>query len=94
MQLEVFFDEGNIILEAHDLEFSGRGEIPLKGKGEERVEFHAPISTCQIVMSVAEEYATWGSVYPRINVDQVMMNIDEQLITVSAFGDLPLYKSH
>lgn len=62
-----------MVLEAHDLEFSGRGEIPLKGEGEERVEFHAPMSTCQIVMSIGEEYASWGSFYPRINVEQVMM---------------------
>jgi hypothetical protein len=45
-------------------------------------------------MTLGEEYSEWGSVYPRVNVDQVLMQIEEQFIVVSAFGNLPLYKSH
>ena len=45
-------------------------------------------------MSLGEEYAPWGSLYPRINIDDVKFAIDQNLVVVSAFGDLPLYKAH
>jgi hypothetical protein len=79
----------------HDLEFTGNSLIEDPStKTQEKIEFRAPISTCQIVMSLGEEYATWGSLYPRINIDQVQLQVEDSLISVSAFGDLPLYKSH
>jgi hypothetical protein len=63
-------DEGQVVLELHELEFSGSSRIkdPETNK-QERIEFTAPISTCQIVMTLGEEYASWGSLYPRVNVD-------------------------
>lgn len=60
----------------------------------EVVAFHAPLSTCQIVVSLGEEYASWGSLYPRFNIEQVLFQVDESLLTVSAAGELPLYQSH
>jgi len=45
-------------------------------------------------MSLGEEYASWGSLYPRLNIEQVNFQVQDNLIIVSAFGDLPLYKSH
>lgn len=70
LKLEMMVDEGQILLEMHDLEFSGNGLIEdPKTKNKERIEFTAPISTCQILLSLGEEYASWGSLYPRINVD-------------------------
>lgn len=67
---ETFFDEGQIVFEAHDLEFQGQGMIRDPETGAiEVLGMHAPLSTCQIVLSLGEEYATWGSLYPRINVD-------------------------
>lgn len=95
LQLELFFDEGQLILEGHDLEFTGSGSIEdPTTKAVEKIEFTAPISTCQILMSIGEEYASWGSVYPRFNIEQTQFVIDETLVIVSAFGELPLYKSH
>lgn len=35
----------------------------------EIITLHAPLSTCQIVVSLGEEYASWGSLYPRFNID-------------------------
>lgn len=92
---ETIFDDSQIIIEGHELEFQGTGLITDPSTGAvEKIGFHAPMSTCQIVMSLGEEYASWGLLYPRFNIDQVLFQIDESLITVSAFGDLPLYKSH
>jgi len=92
---ETIFDDNQIILESHELEFTGKGKIIDSSTGaEEQIVFHAPMSTCQIVLSLGEEYASWGSLYPRFNVDQVLFQIDNSLITVSAYGDLPLYQSH
>lgn len=63
-------DEGQIILEMHDLEFSGSSMIQdPRSNLKERVEFTAPIGTCQIVLSLGEEYSSWGSLYPRVNID-------------------------
>lgn len=95
LNLEMMVDEGQILLEMHDLEFSGNSMIEdPKTKSKERIEFTAPISTCQIVLSLGEEYASWGSLYPRLNIDEVALQVQDDLIVVSAFGDLPLYKSH
>lgn len=70
LQLESFFDENTIILEGHELEFSGSGQIrDPETKAIEKIEFHAPMSTCQIILSLGEEYATNGNSYPRINID-------------------------
>lgn len=88
-------DEGQILLEMHDLYFVGKGMIEdPKTKAKESIDFNAAISTCQVLLSLGEEYATWGSLYPKINVDQVTFQVQEDLIKVSASGSLPLYKSH
>ncbi len=92
---ETFFDESQIVLEGHDLEFQGRGMIQdPETQALEIVAFHAPMSTCQIVVSLSEQYESWGSLYPRFNIDQVHFSLDENLLSVSTFGELPLYKSH
>lgn len=95
LRLEMIVDEGQVVLEMHELQFSGSSKVkdPETNK-QERIEFTAPISTCQIVLTLGEEYAQWGSLYPRVNVDQVVFQVQNDLIVVSAFGDLPLYKSH
>ena len=68
--LEMLVDEGQMIFEMHDLEMSGSAQIfDPSTKTSEKVEFKAPISTCQVLISLSEEYAPWGSLYPRINVD-------------------------
>lgn len=67
---ETFFDDGQIIFEGHDYEFQGTGKITdPTTEVTETIVFHAPLSTCQIVTSLGEEYATWGSLYPRLNID-------------------------
>ena len=55
---EAFLEENQIILEGNELEFQGSGRIidPTTGASE-RISFHAPMSTCQIVASLGEEYA-------------------------------------
>jgi hypothetical protein len=92
---ETIFDDNQIIIESHELEFQGLGLIKDPNTGAvEKINFHAPMSTCQLVMSLGEEYASWGSLYPRFNIDQVLFQVDNSLVTVSTFGDLPLYKTH
>jgi hypothetical protein len=36
----------------------------------------------------------WGSLYPRLSIDEVLFSVQESLIVVSAFGDMPMYKTH
>jgi len=92
---ETFFDENQVVFEGHDLEFQGKGMLTDPSSGAlEMVAFHAPLSTCQIVVALGEEYAAWGSLYPRFNVEQVLFQVDSSLVTVSAYGQLPMYQSH
>ena len=45
--LETIFDDNQIIIEGHDLEFQGSGLIKDPNTGaQEKVGFHAPMSTC------------------------------------------------
>lgn len=93
--LETFFDDTAVIFEGHDLEFQGRANIQdPETEAIELITFHAPLSTCQIVISLGEEYASWGSLYPRLNIEQVLFQVDESLLSVSAAGELPLYQTH
>lgn len=58
LNLEMMVDEGNMLFEIHNLEFTGNSMIEdPKTKTKERIEFRAPIQTCQIVVSLGEEYA-------------------------------------
>jgi hypothetical protein len=46
IEVELFFDDGMIVLEMHDLEFSGTAIIEdPESKSKERIEFKAPINT-------------------------------------------------
>lgn len=54
----------------------------------------APINSAQIIMSLSETLAAWGSMYPRLTINEVVFSAEEENIVVSAFGELPLYKSH
>ncbi len=45
-------------------------------------------------MTLSEQLSEWNSVLPRVNVNEVIFTLDENLIVVNALGDLPLYKSH
>ena len=60
----------------------------------EIITFHAPLSTCQIVVSLGEEYTSWGSLYPRFNIEQILLAVDQNLVQVSAYGQMPMYQSH
>jgi hypothetical protein len=92
---EAFFDEGSVVFEGRDLEFQGKGMIKdPETEALEVITFHAPLSTCQIVVTLGEEYSSWGSLYPRFNIEQVLLAVDNNLVQVSAFGQLPMYKSH
>ena len=95
LQLEMFFDDGQIVLAGHDLEFTGTGMIEDPGtRAQEKIQFTAPMSTMQMVFSLGEEYAQWGALYPRLNIEQVTFQLNEPQIVVSVFGNVPLYQSH
>ena len=45
-------------------------------------------------MSLGEHLAKWGSMYPSITINEVLLSVEEENVVVNAFGQLPLYKSH
>jgi hypothetical protein len=45
-------------------------------------------------MQLGEDLSIWGSLYPRLNINDVLFAIEEDSVVVSVFGDMPLFKSH
>jgi len=94
LDLDTFFDNGNILLEMLNLEFSGDGEIidPQTG-AKERVEFSGPLSVTKIAMKSGSQMRDNLSI-PSLDIQDVSFEVIPNQIVVSTFGDLPLYKSH
>jgi hypothetical protein len=96
MDFEIFFDpNGSILLELHQLEFSGDGQIhdPKTGKNE-KVEFSGPLSVAKIEMMAGEGQTEDGQRIPSFDIVSVDYEAQPSEVVVSTFGDLPLYKSH
>lgn len=94
--MELFLDEGKIVIQMRDLEFSGSGLIlDPDSDSQERVEFRGPFSKADFIL-VPEEYLDPYSKnsFPRMDIQDVKLEIVEPEVIVSLFGNLPMYKSH
>lgn len=95
MNMEVFFDAGTILIELHDIEFSGDAKIhDPKSSANEKVEFSGPLSVMRITLVNGMNTAETGQTIPSLEVMDVDFKINPKEIVVSTFGDLPLYKAH
>ncbi|CDW83288.1 UNKNOWN [Stylonychia lemnae] len=92
-EVEVFFDEGQILLEMHDLYVGGSGLIVDPENGNiENVTFTAPIKTGQIFITPSETIRH-SELYPKFMIDEVNIVIDEASIIATAHGKTPLFKT-
>jgi hypothetical protein len=87
LDLELYFEEGNIIIEMHDLEVVGSGLIKDPDNGNiEVINFSGPITTGNIVIHPEEELHQDGEMYPRFSVVEVNIKLDQTNVIASAHG--------
>ena len=94
LKTELFFDNGQIVMEIDGLAYSGAGVITDPASGiQETIELSAVLDLAQIVMSPDQEVSKQGYVYPKIDIAEVSFQLNNDNFMVQAHGDLPLYKS-
>eukprot|EP00347_Sterkiella_histriomuscorum_P009557 403340748 len=92
-EVEVFFDEGQIMLEMHNLQINGHGMLKEPEFGFlEQISFQAPVQTGQIIITPTETVRN-SNMYPKFLIDEVNIILDESNIIVSAQGQVPLFKT-
>jgi hypothetical protein len=93
MEVEVLFDDGQITLEMHDLFIAGNGMLTdPETKYLEVMHFKGPISTGNIVIKL-EEIINHNDMYPKFNIEEVNLVLDEPNTQVTALGQTPLFKT-
>ena len=95
LDTELFFDQGQIVMEIAGLEYHGVGRItdPQTGQQED-IELRATLDLCQMVISLEQELTEEGFIYPHIEISDVAFTLHPDMFVVDARGDLPLYRSH
>jgi len=94
VETDLFFDQGQIVMEMNGLEYVGSGKITDPASGvQEKIELEAKLDLCQIVMSLEQELTDEGNLYPKIEISDVAFTLHPDTFIVNASGDLPLYKS-
>ena len=91
---DLFFDQGQVVMEVNDLEFSGSGLITdPETKVQEKIDLHAPLDLCQIVMSLNQEVSAEGSLLPKIEITDVALTLHKDQFRVNTNGQLPIYRN-
>ena len=89
---EVFFDNGQIVMETQGLEIRGSGSIETESGGFETLKIRAPIELCQLVVSPEQELTDEGVLYPKFEIADAVFEMHPDQFFVDVTGDLPLYK--
>lgn len=88
-------DDGQLLIEMHNLQFSGDAKITDPDTGAtETITFSGPYEVARIIYSGGKRKGEDGRWYPQFNVDEVTMEANPSLTTVQTYGQIPLYKSH
>jgi len=92
---DVFFDNGQIVMEISGLEYVGSGRITDPDSGrQESIDLKASLDLCQLVLSLDQELTDEGYIYPKVEISEIAFQLHPDMFIVNAHGDLPLYKSH
>ena len=89
---DVFFDNGQIVMETQGLEIRGSGSIETESGGIETLKIRAPIELCQLVVSPEQELTDEGVLYPKFEIADAVFEMHPDQFFVDVTGDLPLYK--
>ena len=95
LQTDLFFDQGQIVMEINGLEYNGTGRITDPSTGtQENIKLSCKIDLAQLVLSMDQELTDEGYIYPKIDVSEVVFTLNQDLFQINLEGDLPLYKNH
>jgi hypothetical protein len=95
VETDLFFDQGQIVMELAGLEYIGSGKITDPETGvQEKIDLSAKLDLCQLVLSLEQELTDDGNLYPKIEISEVAFTLHPDTFIVNADGDLPLYKNH
>jgi hypothetical protein len=83
LNTELFFDQGQIVMEINGLEFVGSGTItdPNTGK-QDTVNLKASLDLAQLVLSLDQELTEEGYIYPKIEISEVAFTLHKDLFLV------------
>eukprot|EP00356_Strombidium_inclinatum_P013346 CAMPEP_0170482128 /NCGR_PEP_ID=MMETSP0208-20121228/2281_1 /TAXON_ID=197538 /ORGANISM="Strombidium inclinatum, Strain S3" /LENGTH=692 /DNA_ID=CAMNT_0010754929 /DNA_START=16 /DNA_END=2091 /DNA_ORIENTATION=- len=91
---DLFFDQGQIVMEINGLEFSGNGMVvDSKSGSKDRIFFNADVDLAQLVLSLDQELTDDGNLYPKVEIADVALTLHPEAFNVKVEGGLPLYKS-
>lgn len=69
---DVFFDQGQIVVEIQGLEYQGTGRITDPNTGrQDDIELKASMDLCQMVLTLEQELTDEGYIYPKIEITEV-----------------------
>ena len=95
VKTDLFFDQGQIVMELTGLEYTGTGKITDPKTGtQETINMKAQLDLCQLVMSLEQTLSDEGNLYPKIEISEAAFTLHPDTFMVNVEGDLPLYKSH
>lgn len=93
IESELFFDQGQIVMEINNLSYAGHGEITDSAGNSGVLALHAPLEFCQLVMSLDQVVNDEGSLLPKITVSDVAFQLKKDAFSISIDGNLPVYET-
>ena len=93
IESELFFDQGQIVMEINNLEYAGHGEIADSAGNKGMLAMHAPLDFCQLVLSLDQVVNDEGSLLPKIQVTDVAFQLKKDAFNVKIDGDMPVYET-
>ena len=94
VETDLFFDQGQIVMEVNNLEYRGAAQLSDPRTGKEGVlKMQAPLEFCQIVLSLDQEVNDAGMLLPKLTVHDVALQLQKSALVVAVDGDLPVYQS-
>ena len=96
LEFEVIFEEPrHFIVQFSNLIYLGKGFFKDAESGaNEKVSFKCPINNAQFIFKLSHQVMEWGAKWPKIEVELIAFQLQEDLATVTLRGNLPLYKQH
>lgn len=61
---------------------------------QDTIQLSVPLDLAQLVMSPDQELSKEGFVYPKIEITEVVFQLDQKQFEIKLEGDLPVYKTH
>jgi hypothetical protein len=93
--LEVFFDEDDIVIDIMNIKMTGDGKVKdMNTQNDQIVKFNGIVEIAQIILELSETINSENDMIPKINVLDVIFEINNDDMHVQTFGDIPLFQAH